>query len=197
MRTTAVVVLASLTFIFAGSGGAYAAVFQYQAFLDGPSESPPNASPGTGEATLTYDDVAHTMHIDVNWRDLLGTTTIAHIHAPTPAPLTMTASPATQVPTFVGFPAGVTSGSYQNTFDLTLAASWNAAFITANGGTTAGAEAAFAQYLAEGRAYLNIHTTSFQSGEIRGFFVPEPASCALAAVGIVALVGWQWRRKRA
>lgn len=194
MRTTAALLTVAMFAVFTGE--AHPDVFQYQAFLDGPSESPPNASPGTGFATLTYDDVAHTMHIDVSWSDLFGTTTIAHIHAPTLVPFTSTASPATQVPSFVGFPVGVTSGNYDNTFDLTLAASWNAGYITANGGTPAGAEAAFAQHLAEGRAYLNIHTSAFQGGEIRGFFIiPEPATLVPAAIGTIVLAGYRWRRR--
>jgi hypothetical protein len=41
--------------------------------------------------------------------------------------------------------------------------------VTANGGTTAGAEAALLAGLEAGQAYLNIHTTMFPGGEIRGF----------------------------
>jgi hypothetical protein len=61
---------------------------------------------------------------------------------------------ATQVPTFSGFPLGVTSGTYSELFDLTLASSWNPAFITANGGTTAGAEARLTLGLDQGQAYF-------------------------------------------
>jgi hypothetical protein len=52
---------------------------------------------------------------------------------------------------------------------MTSAASYNPAFVTANGGTTAGAEAALLAGLEAGQAYLNIHTTMFPGGEIRGF----------------------------
>lgn len=42
--------------------------------------------------------------------------------------------------------------------------------------------------IAAGKAYLNIHTTAFPGGEIRGFLqVPEPASLLLAALGLLAL----------
>src|ERR1039458_5807535 len=39
----------------------HAAILQYDAFLSGPNESPPNASPGTGFATVSYDTAAHTL----------------------------------------------------------------------------------------------------------------------------------------
>ena len=173
-------------------GGVADAAIVYTAPLDGVSEDSPNESPGTGSATVTYDFAAHTLRVDVNFADLMGTTTASHIHAPTPAPLTGPAGVATQTPSFSGFPAGVTSGSYDHTFDLTDPASFNAPYLTDNGGTAAGAEAALATALAEGKAYLNIHTTSFSAGEIRGFLVavPEPASVTMvgaALVGCLAL----------
>ena len=121
-----------------------AAVFVYQASLDGPSEFPANASPGTGFAQAVYDDVNHTLTMSASFQGLTGTTTAAHIHAVVPdPPENPTASVATQLPSFTTFPLGVTGGSMPATvYDLTLASSWNPAFVTSSGGTTAGAEAA-------------------------------------------------------
>jgi hypothetical protein len=166
----------------------------YGAALDGASESPPNASAGTGSTLVDYDDVLHTLRVQASFSGLTGTTTNAHIHGPTATAGTGTAGVMTTTPTFAGFPSGVTSGTYDNTLDLTLASSWNAAFVTANGGTAAGAEAAFAAALAAGTTYLNIHTSAFPGGEIRGFLtpVPEPATLGLMAAG--ALVVFRRRR---
>jgi hypothetical protein len=170
------------------------ALLVYDAFLSGPSESPPNASPGTGFAVVTFDTVADTMRVQASFSGLLGTTTASHIHAPTPAPFSGTAGVATTTPTFPGFPLGVTSGTYDMTFDLSLSTSWNPAFISANGGTTASATAAFEAAVAAGESYLNIHSTVVPGGEIRGFLVavPEPGTLSLTALAL----GVVWRRRR-
>ncbi len=174
---------------------AQAALLQYSVSLDGPSESPVNASPGIGSGTVNYDDSAHTLQLQVSFSGLTGTTTASHIHAPTVSPFSGTANVATTVPSFAGFPLGVTSGSYSDTLDLTSASSYNPAFISANGGTPAGAESALAAAMAGGEAYWNIHSSTFNGGEIRGFLVPVPEPSTLALLGLVA-GALLWRRRR-
>jgi hypothetical protein len=189
IKNTLLTALGALLLLTFTANQTRASLFQYEAFLNGPSESPPNSSPGTGFAQVNYDDFAHTLQVEFTFTNLQGTTTASHIHAATALPGTGTAIVATTTPFFAGFPTGVTFGSYSNTLDLTVTNSYNPAFITANGGTTASAEIALVNAIASDKAYLNIHTTVVPGGEIRGFLVPvpEPSTVALLGVGLVAL----------
>lgn len=160
--------------------------------LTGAQENPPSGSPGIGKAHLILDDEANTMRLFVVFSGLIGTTTLAHIHCCVDPP--GNAGVATQLPSFVGFPVGVSAGSYDHTFDMSLASSFNPTFLAAAGGSTeVAADTLFAALLA-GRAYLNIHSTTNPGGEIRGFFtVPEPSTLLL--LGIAALAGAAMRRR--
>jgi hypothetical protein len=160
-----------------------AQTIQYGALLLGSKEAPPNASPGIGGAKVTIDATAKTMRVECAFNGLTGNVTNSHIHAATAVALTGTAGVATTTPTFTGFPSGVTAGSYDNTFDMTLSTSYNASYITANGGTTATAFAALQLALASGKAYFNIHSSTFGGGEIRGFLVP----CATTSTTNIAV----------
>jgi hypothetical protein len=187
--------LLTVLVVVAGSViSANATIYQYLVTLNGANAG--TASLGTGSGSVNYDDVAHSLQLQVSFSGLTGTTSASHIHAPTAIPFSGTAGVATTTPTFAGFPNGVTSGAFANTLDLTLASSWNPSFITANGGTTAGAEAAFANYLAQGRAYWNIHSSTSPGGEINGFVtaVPEPSSLALVGLAGILMARRKDRR---
>jgi hypothetical protein len=160
------------------------AVFDYAVTLSGSNEFPTNNSSGLGAGIVNYNDSTHMLDLAVTFTGLSSGVTISHIHGPTASPFTGTAGVATTTPTFAGFPSGVTSGAFAAALDLTQASSYNPAFVTANGGTTAGAESALAAAMASGEAYWNIHTTAFPGGEIRGFLVPIPEPSTLALLGL-------------
>ncbi len=176
------------------ASAAHASIITYQTNLTGPGESPPNASAGTGFASVVIDTTLNTMFVSASFSGLTGTTTASHIHCCTASPGTGTAGVATQTPTFLNLPLGVTSGSFTQTLDLTLSSSYNAAFITTNGGTVASAEAVLLAQMAAGDTYFNIHTTAFPGGEIRGFLAPAPEPATLLMAGI-ALIGLAVRRR--
>jgi CHRD domain/PEP-CTERM motif len=161
----------------------------YTANLAGVSESPPSSSAGTGFAEVILNLASNTLEVQVTFQGLTGSDTAAHIHCCTTTSLTGTVGVATQVPTFAGFPLAVTSGSYDHVFDLTQAATYNPAFVTAYGGTVSVAEAVLVAGLAADEAYLNIHTTQYPGGEIRGFLVPAPVPepGSLLLLGTIAL----------
>ena len=169
----------------------------YTAVLNGPNEDPSNTSPGTGTATVSIDLSSSTMRVQESFSDLTGNTTAAHIHCCTAAPDTGTAGVATTIPTFTDFPLNVAAGSYDHTFDMTSASSYNPAFIAANGGTASGAFNALVAGLNGGNAYSNIHTSAFPSGEIRGFLapVPEPQTYAMLLAGLAAVIAVARRRR--
>jgi hypothetical protein len=155
---------------------------------------------GSGQLQLAYDDVARTLSIAATFDGLSGTTNNAHIHCCTASPSTGTAGIALATNGLLpDFPLGVTSGAYVRQIDLSNAASYAAAFVTASGGTTAQAEARLISNLLTRQAYFNIHTTSFPGGEIRAFVnrVPEPGTVALlgAMLGIVGASRAAGRRR--
>lgn len=189
MRTSSSL-FAALLLIGASLG---AAPITFRGNLSGLFENPINASPGTGFAVVVIDPVAHTLAIQSFFSGLLGTTTAAHIHCCATPPAN--AGVATQTPSFIGFPLGVTSGTFSSTLDTSIASTYNPAFVMANGGSVAAAEAVFFAGMRAGQTYFNIHTSMFPGGEIRGDLVltPEPASLSLVSA---ALLGIAFVRRR-
>jgi hypothetical protein len=161
---------------------ASAGIITYTDTMLGVNETPPNASTATGSATVVLDTTLNTLSVSIVFSGLIGgPASASHIHCCVPAGVaTGVALP------FTGFPVA-TSGSYSNLFDLTLLATYNGAFVTANGGTAASAEAALVAALNAGLAYTNIHDGQFPGGEIRGQLaaIPEPATMVLSGAGLL------------
>ncbi len=144
---------------------------------------------GSGSALITIDTVLNTMRVEANFSGISGNATVAHIHCCTAAPSAGTVGVSTITPSFTGWPAGGTSGSYDFTYDTTVATNFNAPFVTANGGTAAGALAALINGMDSSRAYFNVHSSTFTGGEIRGFLapIPEPGTVSLLGLGLFLL----------
>src|SRR4029453_12465728 len=123
-----VIALAIATALTLPAPAVYAVPMSFFANLSGANEVPPVASPGTGFGLVVLDPALLTLQVDVTFSGL----TSGPEAGPTPCcpPLGTNAIVATQVPSFPNFPLGVTSGSYSSdVFDLTLASSYNPAFV--------------------------------------------------------------------
>ncbi len=164
---------------------ANAITVQFNANLGGANEVPPNAATGTGIASLLYDDQDTLLTTDDTYDFLLGAlaltgvATAFHIHAPAPASA---------------------NGPVVVNLNSSLFTSLNVGGnLVVLGNDIAAPNASFLSNLSAGLAYVNVHTSAFPGGEIRGQLlpvaaVPEPATYALFGAGL-GLVGLFARRR--
>jgi len=180
---------------YAQTGGGGGGTTTWKALAAGALESPPNPSPGS--AAVTIDVTGQQLFVDDLFRDLTGDTTAAHIHCCTSAAFTGTAPIA--VP-FTDFPTGVRAGGYNQAIALDTDTSYAPAFLSAHGGTAASASSALLDAIAANEAYVNIHTSTYPNGEVRGWLVsapvPEPGEWAMLAGGLAGLAGAARMKRR-
>lgn len=188
MKTLTTKILGALVLNGLAMALAMASPVVYTGTLSGSNEVPPVSSPGSGTVTLTYDPITHAMTHNVGFNSLLGTVTVAHIHCCVAGP-GFNVGVATQTPTLPGFPNGVSSGTYANTFDMSISASYNSSFVTAQGGVPQ-AEAALINAMGRGGAYFNVHSSQFAGGEIRANLFEQPVFVNGFDSAAQPLCGW-------
>lgn len=188
MRTLGAVLVAAGSLAIAPGARAQT----WTAALSGAAEAPPNGSPASGSAVVTL--TGSMLRVSFSFSGLTSGTTAAHIHCCTAVPSAGTATVATVTPTFP-IRLGMTSDSFTQTYDMSLVGSYNPAFLGTD--TPAIALTRLVDGLNSGRAYLNVHTSQFPSGEIRGFLVttPEPGTWALLGVGLAGVAATARRRR--
>jgi hypothetical protein len=145
---------------------ASATIWNFSGLMDGSQENPPNGSPGFGSFSGTLDDITGAITLGGAYSGMLANVTAAHIHGP--------ALPGVNGPVILPL---TTSGGTAGT--LNGAGTYTALQI--------------ADLLA-GKHYVNVHTSAFPGGEIRGQItaVPEPGTLAAIGLGVAALA----RRRR-
>jgi hypothetical protein len=160
--------------------------------LSGANETPPNNSPGAGSVTVVLDPTAETIQILASFFGLTTPDVAAHIHCCQTTPGNPpTVGVATTMPTFAGFPLGVTQGTYLSPiFSLEDSSFYNPAFVMLQGGLEQ-AETALIAGIESGLTYFNIHSQQFMGGELRTQLLPlggVPVPAPIVGAGLPGLI---------
>jgi hypothetical protein len=177
---------------FAVPASAHSELFVLSATMNAGQEvqTPSVVSPAIGSFQAVYDDATNKfVYISIAGQGLLGDTISGlHIHGIGP----------------LGGPPGSNSGIALGLDNMAVTTVGDAFFFnTTDKGGLPGVDDAttFNQteegHLLAGRSYINLHTSLYPSGEIRGQIaaVPEPETYALMLAGL-GLVGWVTARRR-
>ncbi len=114
------------------------------ALMNGGQETPPTTSDALGVAFLTFDEATKMLCYSISFTKLTSAEVAAHVHGPaTPGQMASVIFALTPVP---GDPKNGCVGPF--------------------------ASGALKKELKKGLMYLNVHTTQFPNGEIRGQIIP-------------------------
>lgn len=134
--------------------------------LSGADNVPPINTPGSGSGVVLVDPDTGQIELSGSYIDLLGETFAAHIHGVAPGGNVF----------LIGLNhTGGTDGTLSVLEMVPLAQ---------------------AHEILAGRTYVNVHTTLFPNGEIRGTIVPEPGAAALLGLCAVPLLCGRRMRTR-
>lgn len=171
-----------------------AAVSIFNVTLSAANEVPPTVSAGMGNGTLMLSDDMNTLFANISFTNLTAPALKGHVHCC--APIGSDAA--------VAIPLSVTpakSGMLTGMIDLTKLSSYDAEFLAAYGSSVTTLRSTFLSGLEGGLAYVNLHTATYPTGEIRGQAaaaatgaVPEPSAWLLMITGF-GLVGAAVRRR--
>jgi hypothetical protein len=180
---------------------ARADTWQFSTQLLGSSEVPPNASAAHGLALLAYNDhdtvdlADDTFDFTLSAFDLSSAITGFHIHGAATASESAPVRIDLAGPGFINFVSG----------NSVLIGGGNIAAPmfpdTPASATNAGHPAmSFLDALRNGLAYVNVHTTNWPGGEVRGQFIgvvaiPEPSTYALMLAGLAGVIALSRRRR--
>lgn len=155
---------------------------------NGPEPDGSTNSPGTGTGRFEYDTETNVISYTLDWENLFGDLTKLHVHGPADE----NSSNPQHILEFLGPPEvpvelQTTSGSWSDSHPLET--------LIQPGFDPLSPEQ-IVDIMVSGEAYLNIHTSVFGMGEIRGNLgvpVPEPAAGLLFGfAGLMMLI----RRKK-
>lgn len=202
---------------------AHADIFQFNASLNSANENriPPVVAPGTGIATLHYDNMNtgsfadDTFDFSMSVFGLTGGTTPGtaasafHIHGAATTAENAPVRVSLDMPPFVSFNSGSTLlvGGANVPAPMIPPTPFVAPGNPSNPNGNAGYPAmSFLAMLQAGLAYVNVHTALNPGGEVRGQLlpvafipttpIPEPSTYALMLGGL-GLVAWAARRRKA